>query len=293
MKFSVNNKNKWELTLEDLNAQIDRLNDTTSLEGLNSNILGRMFVSIVDTFGGLVKTFGSNLFNITKSVKRSELKEYAASNSLKVRTVDHIPYEKLASYAVDIPANLTGTYKNAVDHIAAAYHDIDAINRIKLAKMLINNLLEAVVNEDSKAGGLAKDTSVQFQEVMKFVAPRVLACQKDFSGAFVKKINFSALFPSKEDWTYSRATLIKMMPYLQDAKTVRETVESIERTLKGLSEAFVSHQSVIDQNSIMLFGGAIKNIASLMDGYQVCVMRQLALEHNYVLITNDVYAHVK
>lgn len=293
MKFSVNNKNKWELTLEDLNAQIDKLNDTASLEGLNSNILGRMFVSIVDTFGGLVKTFGSNLFNITKSVKRSELKEFVASNSLKVRTVDHIPFEKLASYAVDTPANLTGTYKNAIDHIAAAYHDIDAINRIKLASMMVNNLLEAVVNDDSKSATLAKETSEQFKAVMKFVVPRVLACQKDFSGTFVKKVNFSALFPSKEDWTYSREALIKLMPYLQDAKTVRETVETIERTLKGLSDAFVTHQSTIDQNSIILFGGAIKNVASLMDGYQVCVMRQLALEHNYVLITNDVYAHVK
>ena len=293
MKFSINNKNKWDLTLEDLNAQIDRLNDTVSLEGLNSNILGRMFVSIVDTFGGLVKTFGSNLFNITKSVKRSELKEFVASNSLKVRTVDNIPFEKVASYAVDTPANLVGTYKNAVDHIASAYRDIDAINRIKLAQTMTNNLFESVVNEDSKASSLTKDAATQFQAIMKSVTPRVLACQKDFSGGFVKKINFSVLFPSKEEWTYSRDSLIKMMPYLQDAKTVRETVESIERSLKGLSEAFTTHQSAIDQNSIMLFGGMIKNVASLMDGYQVCVMRQLALEHNYVLITNDVFAHVK
>ena len=31
-----------------------------SVEGLNSNIIGRLFVGVVDTFGQLLNTFGSN-----------------------------------------------------------------------------------------------------------------------------------------------------------------------------------------------------------------------------------------
>jgi hypothetical protein len=43
----------------------------------------------------------------------------------------------------------------------------------------------------------------------------------------------------------------------------------------------------------MKLGEMVKNIALIMDGYHVAVVRQLALEHNYVLMTNSIFSNVK
>ena len=42
-----------------------------------------------------------------------------------------------------------------------------------------------------------------------------------------------------------------------------------------------------------MFGETVKRLALAMDGFNLAVTRHLALEHNYVIMINSIYAGVK
>ena len=88
-------------------------------------------------------------------------------------------------------------------------------------------------------------------------------------------------------------SLLDLEPRLQEARGVRETVEGQERILKGILDFCQDNQETLDKNDLTKFGETIKDVALIMDAYHVAVMRQLALEHNYILMTNSIYDNVK
>lgn len=279
---------------KDIQGILDRLpKDGVSQEALNSNFLGRFFVSIADTFGGLCRTFASNMTRINKSIKRSELHEFIDSNALKVRTVDSIQFSRLVGFKVDVPTNLQGTYKNAVNNIAQIYIRLNVVNTGKLTNTALTNIFNSLVNEEKKSGALIQSCASVIDATIRAVKPTVLECQRNFSGKFEQKVPFETVFTTKDEWLDSRRILRDLEPRLQEAKSVQELVETMERTLKNVCDHLTDTPDNLTQNDLMTFGEMVKNVALIMDGYNLAIMRQLALEHNYVLMINAIYNGVK
>jgi len=283
---------------EDVSKKVDEIlaglpKEGISQEALNSNFLGRFFVSIVDTFTGLCRTFESNLVNINKSIKRSELHEFIDSNRLKVRTVDAIPMVRLVGFQVDVPANLQGTYKNAISNIAQIYIRLNVLNTGKLVQTSLTNIFNSLVNEEKKSGALIRSTASVVDQTIRASKQTVLDCQRNFSGKFEQKVPFESIFRTKEEWIDCQRMLRDLEPRLQEARSIQELVTHMEQTLKSVCDHLTDTNDNLNQNDLMMFGEMVKNVALVMDGYNLAIMRQLALEHNYVLMINAIYSGVK
>lgn len=264
-----------------------------SIEGLNSSIVGRLFVSVVDTFGGLLSTFGSNLTNINKALKRSELNEFVSSNMLRTRTVDKIPYEKLIDVKIDCPANLNGTYKNAVDSLVKVYMRLNAVSNGKMVDTSFREMLNSLNSGDVKVSKQADAIARVMTGLVQTAKPAVDEVMSQFSGKFSAKIPFDKAFLTMDEFVGVRRTLLENEFRLQDIKPMTDTVASIAATLKSITAAVEVDKLEINGRDLNNMASVAKSIALIFDAYGMASQRQMALEHNYVLCVNYLYANVK
>lgn len=264
-----------------------------SLEGLNSNVIGRLFVAVVDTFGGLMRTFATNLSRCTLSVKRSELNEFCSSNMLKVRTVDKMAYENLIDHQIDIPANMSGTYKKVVSNLLDVYTRLNALNNGKLASTSFIEILKSINTHDKKLSSQIDSASRIITTCVNSSKPAIDASMKNFGGKFSYKLPFSKVFLSMQEWQDVRKMLLSSEHRLQDVKAMTELVSSMEASLKSISESIEANDTIVTAKDLQNLSEAAKGIALLFDAYGATATRQIAIEHNYVLIVNDLYDNVK
>ena len=224
-----------------------------SVEGLNSNIIGRLFVSVVDSFGQLLNTFGSNVVSITKSIKRSELNEFVSSNMLKTRVVDGIAYEKTSFK--EILGSMNAGNKNLSSQIDA--------------------------------------TALVIHRVMSSCKAAVDTCLGEFSGKFAMKVPFSKVFMSTKEWVDVRRDLIAMESRLQDVRRMGETITDIEGTLKAIISSVNDDATLVNGKDLKNMSEIVKGIALVFDSYGMASTRQMALEHNYILCLNRLYDEAK
>ena len=292
MKYRLN-ESLYSRASTSIDAIYCEMRNMSAVEGLNSNFFGRLLVSVADTFTGICSTAASNVARLSKSIKRGELHEFVDSNRLKMRTVDDIPYSRLVGFEVDVPANLQGTYKNAINNISQVYIRLNTLNTAKLLQTTLINIYTSLSNGDGRSSGLISSTASVIQSIIKASNDTVQDCHRNFSGSFVRKAKYEDVFLTKEEWVESRNMLIELEPRLQEAKTIRETLERIEATLKNICSFMGDNPDKLGQKDVMNFGETVKRVAFIMDGYNLAITRQMALEHNYVLMTNAIYAGVK
>lgn len=264
-----------------------------SLEGLNSNIIGRLFVSVVDTFGGLLKTFGTNITRASKAIKRSELNEFVMSNALKTRTVDKLPYEKCIDTQVDIPANMKGTYKASVSALEQVYTRLNAINNGKLVDTAFREALNSINTRDTKLSKQVASTAKVVSDLMHNARASVDLCLAQFEGKFNYKVPFQKAFLSSQEWLDVRKMLIECEPRLQDIKPLTDIVTSMEGTLRSISTAADANGTPVTAADLKNMAETAKGIALVFDAYGMATTRQMTLEHNYILCLNNLYDNVK
>ncbi len=267
--------------------------DVAGLEGLNSNIIGRMFVSIVDSVGQLFKTFATNLTRVNKALKRSELNEFVMSNSLKVRTVDKIPYEKLVDVDIDIPANMKGTYKEAVNTLIAVYTKLNALNNGKLVSTSFIEALNSINTGDSRFSKQVESTAIIVTRLINASKQAIDTCMDQFEGKFAYKAKYTDMFLSSQEWVEVRKTLIENEYRLQDVHELTDLIGKMEGTLKQIAQAADQNDTKITPRDLKNMAETAKNIALVFDSYGMATTRQMAIEHNYVLNINHIYTTVK
>lgn len=267
--------------------------DFKAVEGLNSNIFGKAFVAIIDTFAGVALTFKSNILNITKSIKRSELHEFRDSNRVKLNVVDKIDYSKLVGFKIDVPANLNDTYVQVIKSLADLYTKLNTSNNAKLMLSALNEIFNSVTTAKNTTGSIIDKYSRIVSVTVNAAKVPMESFNSQFNGKFEKQLPFEEVFLTKKEWYDSLFMLLDLEPRLQEARGIKETVESMEGVLKSICEFGQGNPDGVTKDNLMKLGEMVKNIALIMDGYHVAVVRQLALEHNYVLMTNSIFSNVK
>lgn len=264
-----------------------------SLEGLNSNIVGRLFVSIIDTLGQLTNTFCSNIKNMTASVRRSELNEFVQSNMLKTHTVDKIPYADCVDVEVDVPANMKGTYKTAVTALVQVYTRLNAINNGKLVDTAFRETLNAINTQDPKLSKQIESTASIVLRIVASAKPAIDFCMGQFDGKFSYKQPYHKVFLTTQEWIDVRKTLIENEQRLRDVKPMTDIISSLEGTLRQIASSAETNETPLTPKDLKNMGDTAKGIALIFDAYGMATTRQMALEHNYILCLNHLYDTVK
>jgi hypothetical protein len=267
--------------------------DPSSMEGLNSNIIGRLFVGVIDTFGGLLSTWATNLTRCFKDLKRSELNEFTSSNMLKVATVERLTFDKAMNVAVDIPSNMKSTYIKAINSIVDAYVKLNAINNAKLADISFNEMITSINTGNKK---LAAQISSTYSVITRSVAGAKMAvstCFSQFDGKSQYKVEFSKVFNSMKELQDSKRILLDNEYRLQDVAVLAKLVESIEGSCKEMVKVFESNDALVTSKDLNLLSETAKNLALVVDAYGMAAMRQMTLEHNLILCINNIYDNAK
>ena len=281
----------YDYAVKEVDTILAKMN-TPSQEGLNSNLVGRFFVSLCDTLLGVCTTLTTNFTKITKSIKRSELHEFIGSNRLKVFTVDKIAFSKLVGFMVDVPAGLHGTYKDAIKNIAKLYTRINALNVAKMNSASLIKIYTALTNGDATAANGIREMYKLMDATTKAVGSAITECQNNFNGKFQEKAKFEEVFSTKDEWVECQKLMLDLEPRLQEVRTVRELTEQMEATLKNICTYMTDNPDKLSQQDLTMFGETIKKLALIMDGFNLAVTRHLSLEHNYVIMINSIYAGV-
>lgn len=265
-----------------------------SQEALNSNFLGRFFVSVADTFVGIIKTLGVNFTRFNQALKRSELNEFVASNKIKVSVVEGIPLEKVANLQMDIPAHMNTTFKQAIDTITNIHVALDAFNRSQRSKDAIIEVFKAITNKDGNVNKTIDAFALDTQAVMTKVKQLVLKCQKEFNDNMTAKKVYTAVYKDPQEFVQCKLSLLAIEDKLKEVHEMRKNIEDIEQQLRGISKAVeASEGTLISQASLVKFGEALKAMALIFDSVQMAATRQLTLEHNTILNYNTIYTKAR
>ena len=287
LEFSTKVANDLDCLIYDAHADWD------SLEGLNSNIVGRLFVAVCDTLAGSLKIFGGNLLKMGKSLKRSELSEFITTNTLKTSVVDKLPYDKCIGTDVDVPANMKGTYKTAAAALIQVYTKLNAINNGKLVDTAFREALNSINTNDPKLGKQVESTNQIVKRLISTAHPAIDMALSQFEGKFDVKRPFHKVFLTTQEWVDTRKMLLECESRLQDVKPMTEIISSMEGTLKSIAQAAELNETQVTAQDLRNMGETAKNIALVFDAYGMATTRQMALEHNYILCLNTLYDTVK
>ena len=162
-----------------------------------------------------------------------------------------------------------------------------------MMKTALTNIFTSLTNGDQKSASLINSSAHIIAATTAAAKQAVLTVQSNFGGKFQQKIAFESVFLSKEEWNECKELMLDLEPRLREAAQIHEYVTSMESTLKSVCNFMNDNPDKLSQHDLVVFGDMIKNVALVMDGYNMAVMRHLALEHNYVLMINEIYASVK
>lgn len=264
--------------------------DGAAVEGLSSNFIGRMFVSVIDAFTGVLASLSTNLTRCCKSLKRSELNEFVQSNRLRVMTVDSLNYSDIIDSPVDIPANMKGTYKQAVEALVAVYTKLNATNTVKLSNTSFASILNSINTSDPKLSKQIDSAYSVISQIIKVAKPSVDLCLSQFEGKFNYKSKFGKVFLTMDEWKEVRETLLTNEFRLQDVKSLTDATVETENTLKSIASAVDADSSIISPKDLRNLGEIAKSTALVLDAYGMTATRQMAIEHNYVLCVNQLFS---
>lgn len=267
--------------------------DPSSMEGLNSNIVGRLFVSVIDTFGGLLATWATNLTRCLKDLKRSEINEFVSSNLLKVNTVERIPYAKAMGLDMDVPSNMKSTYLKAVNAVMDVYSKLNALNNAKIACVSFNEILTSINTGDKKISGQISSTYSVVLRVVAGAKQAVATCFSQFDGSSSYKVKFEKVFLSMKELSDCKRILLDNEFRLQEVHDLAKMVESIESACKEMVKVFQENTELVTDSDLMHLSETAKNIALVIDAYGMAATRQLTLEHNLILCINGLYDNAR
>ena len=267
--------------------------DPSSMEGLNSNIVGRLFVSVIDTFGGLLATWATNLTRCLKDLKRSEINEFVSSNLLKVNTVERIPYAKAMGLDMDVPSNMKSTYLKAVNAVMDVYSKLNALNNAKIACVSFNEMLTSINTGDKKISGQISSTYSVVLRVVAGAKQAVATCFSQFDGSSSYKVKFEKVFLSMKELSDCKRILLDNEFRLQEVHDLAKMVESIESACKEMVKVFQENTELVTASDLMHLSETAKNIALVIDAYGMAATRQLTLEHNLILCINGLYDNAR
>lgn len=267
--------------------------DPSAMEGLNSNIVGRLFVSVIDTFGGLLATWATNLTRCLKDLKRSEINEFVSSNLLKVNTVERIPYAKAMGLDMDVPSNMKSTYLKAVNAVMDVYSKLNALNNAKIACVSFNEMLTSINTGDKKISGQISSTYSVVLRVVAGAKQAVATCFSQFDGSSSYKVKFEKVFLSMKELSDCKRILLDNEFRLQEVHDLAKMVESIESACKEMVKVFQENTELVTASDLMHLSETAKNIALVIDAYGMAATRQLTLEHNLILCINGLYDNAR
>ena len=262
-----------------------------SEEGIGTGLL-KVFVGVADLFIRVGNTFKTNLFKFYKDLKRSEIRYFYESHLLMCKTVEGRPYQDFMNEQISVPTGMISPYKKAIDYIDSVYGVLD-LNAY--AKALYDNLVD--IRRQMTRGEVAykrgftatAQSATMLTNTLRNIVAKQTQVFTDKTQSGTKQ--FKTVFGSMADFKDARVKLIDMEEYLQNTKSLIDQID-ITDTIIGDITSYLTEDEEVDKKFIEQLAVTIKFLATAFDVYGTCAMRQMALEHNLILVYEQLYKKI-
>lgn len=248
----------------------------------------KIFVGTVDAFVGVGNALKTNLFKFYKPLKRSELRYFYEVNMSKVAIIENKRYTDLMNIQAPIPTGMQCSYAEAVQYLNQVY---TTLNMVAYVDMFISTLKDMRIKitrgkeYTAEFNKLVKSANASSAELKNVIAKQYkLFNDKDHRIA----AKYSSVFKSVGDMAQVRKDLLNMEPCLTAAASFPAKIDKIDAILADITD-YLSEDKEVDPRFVKDFTEVIRYMAVAFDVYGQNVVRQLALEHNLVLIYNTIY----
>lgn len=284
----------WEST-EKLRAKIDitlKMLDGygVSEEGLASGLL-KVFIGVTDLFLKIGNTFKTNVFKFFKSLKRSEIRFYWESHMLLCKKVEQEAYTKYMDLRIPVPSGMVATYPDAINYIKEVYEMIDLLRYGEaIYDELLNIRRQMTRSQDIYRQGFkptAKAAVLKEQQLKKILSEQ----SKYFSDKNTGERPFKEVFGSMQEFMSCRSALLEMEKYLGDTNAVVHLLDNIYGVIGDIT-GYLTEDQEVDKLFISDLAQTIRLLATSFDVYGTCVVRQMALEHNVILVYQLLYKNI-
>jgi hypothetical protein len=256
-------------------------------EGFSDTIY-RAFVAVIDTFGQLLMTFKTNITKFYESLKRSEIKAYSESNMLKVSTVEKKGFHDVMNVEVDIPSGLNGSVMEGVNAVQGVYDALKLKEAVEIVRHQLDGMYRAMTR--------GEDYSVQFNAMIQHfyqtkehVTQALDVANKVFVKESTEKVPFSQAYASMEEFRLVRRKLMDMEKYPQAVSNYVNDMESMDKILKNVVSFVSSNKDKLDDAVVKSLAGFVRILADYYEIYGMNVSRQMALEHNHIVVIDTLY----
>lgn len=263
----------------------------SSNEGMGTGLV-RVFIGITDVFLRIGNTFKTNVFKFHKSLKRSEMRYFSESHTLKCKNVESQPYDKFFELKVDLPSGLIGTMTDGVIHIIKSYNDTNLASTVASVQ---KNLI-AIRRQISRSEEGYKDI---FQPMSKYIDERTMLVSKLnvegsklFTDKRTDKVRFMLAYQSMQDFKNVRRNLLEYESALTGAKGLVSTIDELDLLIADITD-HLRDEETLDIKFVQDLSKVVRYLASAFDLHGVTMSRQMALEHNHILNINTCYENNK
>lgn len=260
---------------------------TIGTEGF-SDFVHRAFIAVVDTFTQLLMTLKTNVTAFADSLKRSEIKVYSDSNMLKISAVEKKGYHECKDMDIDFPSGMHGTYIEGVVAVKNVYTTLRLRELITTVSHELDRMYQAMSRGEDYS--VPFNTMVRhFADTKDHVVKALELSNKIFTKDSTNKAKFEVLYKSMEQFRMVRTELVGMEKYPKDVAEFVSAMEDMDKVLKNIVSFIGSSKDKMDDATVKSLASFVRILADYYEIYGTNVSRQLALEHNHVLVIDALY----
>lgn len=259
-----------------------------STEGVGTTLVN-IGTGIVDTFGKVVLTFKSNMLNILKDTKRTELRNWHDSNVTKWMMLSKLPYSSFMNTKIPIPSGMDMTYMDAVTHLSKAYtlNDMPLLSQMfaKLVQQGYTKMQSAPQDLDAAPLRHMLATISQHEPQLKLHLDKLVFehTTKDGSVPAKQVIRSTAELSANFD---------NLLTMEKNVLSVAELLNECEQTNRQLGTMFaLPNADKIPKDYVEALAALTRAIAMRYDAFATTAAIQMAVEHNYVLSLDALFAN--
>lgn len=282
----------------DLDIQIAYLNrlDSYSEESF-SNFLRKTLTKIADFSAGIILLNKTNIKNIFKGMKRSELRAYVDRYHFTIKKIEALNYMKMMEQLVPAATGQKGKTIDVVNFLKEAYDEMNIGATINFmlsdSKDIYYNVMKSTKDKDFAKNINNKDYSKTYTAKTKLLDGVVSKHLKIFessnrkSNIETKDLKFKKIYGSMKEMVQSKETLLNLeSTYLASVKS-SDVSEKINDNIEALIEAINMGQYKPNKKFVVSLASIVKTMALYFETIAVLLKTQLVSEHNMVLQYNQ------
>ena len=263
---------------------ISTCNFDVATESVGS-VITNALVYIADCIIKLLNNFKTTIFKFYKTLKRTELRYYVESNTLKLKQILSVPYTDMADIEVDIPRGMVKPYKVTTNNLIEILTVLDMKNRSEgfLSKIMD---LEQRVTSNSDLTQSKKLGQVEDISIIKKTYNEATKCFNTNDRTLKKK--FSKVFEDDNCFEDSLNLLLNSETFDYEVSTINNNLEKCSEHMLNIVDFVKKNKTDLVKSDILDLSNSAMTIAKLFDMYGSCILDKQKVEHNFVLVLNAI-----